>query len=67
MFTCVCMCACVCRLFRERVSQVKEKLEEVLTGRAGEFKEPLSSLQNHMQLRGQVAGKGTAPSEPYTA
>ncbi|XP_067118093.1 LOW QUALITY PROTEIN: breast cancer metastasis-suppressor 1 [Osmerus mordax] len=44
------------KLFRERVSQVKEKLEEVLTGRAGEFREPLSSLQNHMQLRGQVAG-----------
>ncbi|CAL8241444.1 unnamed protein product [Merluccius merluccius] len=44
------------KLFRERVSQVKEKLDEVLTGRAGEYRDPLTALQGSMQLRTQVAG-----------
>ncbi|CAL8326531.1 unnamed protein product [Lota lota] len=44
------------KLFRERVSQVKERLEEVLTGRAGDYRERLTSLQGNMQLRTQVAG-----------
>ncbi|XP_056432194.1 breast cancer metastasis-suppressor 1, partial [Gadus chalcogrammus] len=44
------------KLFRERVSQVKERLEEVLTGRAGDYRERLSSLQGSTQLRTQVAG-----------
>ncbi|XP_037532530.1 breast cancer metastasis-suppressor 1 [Nematolebias whitei] len=44
------------KLFRERLSQVKVKLDEVLTGRAGEYREPLAALQNSMQIRTQVAG-----------
>uniref|UniRef100_A0A8C5F5M4 BRMS1 transcriptional repressor and anoikis regulator n=1 Tax=Gadus morhua TaxID=8049 RepID=A0A8C5F5M4_GADMO len=47
------------KLFRERVSQVKERLEEVLTGRAGDYRERLSSLQGSTQLRTQVAGNYT--------
>lgn len=46
----------VCRLFRERLDQVKVKLDEVLTGKAGEYREPLATLQKNMQLRTQVAG-----------
>ncbi|XP_056156340.1 breast cancer metastasis-suppressor 1 [Lampris incognitus] len=44
------------KLFRERLNQVKVKLDEVLTGKAGEYREPLATLQNNMQLRTQVAG-----------
>lgn len=33
------------------------KLDEVLTGKAGEYKEPLAALQESMQIRTQVAGK----------
>ncbi|XP_076851927.1 breast cancer metastasis-suppressor 1 [Brachyhypopomus gauderio] len=44
------------KLFRERLEQVKGKLEEVLTGKAGEYRDPLATLQHHMQLRTQVAG-----------
>ncbi|KAM4611717.1 breast cancer metastasis-suppressor 1 [Polymixia lowei] len=44
------------KLFRERLNQVKVKLEEVLTGKAGEYREPLATLQSNMQLRTQVAG-----------
>nr|XP_023650656.1 breast cancer metastasis-suppressor 1-like [Paramormyrops kingsleyae] len=44
------------KLFRERLSQVKLKLEEVLAGHAGEYKEPLAVLQRNMQLRTEVAG-----------
>lgn len=44
------------RLFRERLNQVKVKLDEVLTGKAGEYREPLAALQNNMQIRTQVAG-----------
>lgn len=46
-----------CRLFRERLNQVKVKLDEVLTGKAGEYREPLEALQNSMQIRTQVAGR----------
>uniref|UniRef100_A0A3B3TN52 BRMS1 transcriptional repressor and anoikis regulator n=1 Tax=Poecilia latipinna TaxID=48699 RepID=A0A3B3TN52_9TELE len=42
-------------LFRERLNQVKVKLDEVLTGKAGEYREPLAALQNSMQIRTQVA------------
>ncbi|XP_071333864.1 breast cancer metastasis-suppressor 1 isoform X2 [Trachinotus anak] len=44
------------KLFRERLNQVKVKLDEVLTGKAGEYREPLAALQNSMQIRTQVAG-----------
>lgn len=48
---------CDCRLFRERLNQVKVKLDEVLTGKAGEYKEPLATLQRSMHIRTQVAGR----------
>ena len=48
---------CDFRLFRERLNQVKVKLDEVLTGKAGEYREPLAALQNSMQIRTQVAGE----------
>ncbi|KAG9274385.1 hypothetical protein AMEX_G11297 [Astyanax mexicanus] len=44
------------KLFRERLDQVKVKLDEVLTGKAGEYREPLANLQHNMQLHTQVAG-----------
>ncbi|XP_056298740.1 breast cancer metastasis-suppressor 1 isoform X3 [Pseudoliparis swirei] len=44
------------KLFRERQNQVKVKLDEVLTGKAGEYREPLVSLQESMQIQTQVAG-----------
>ncbi|XP_059211050.1 breast cancer metastasis-suppressor 1 [Centropristis striata] len=44
------------KLFRERQNQVKVKLDEVLTGKAGEYREPLVALQDSMQIRIQVAG-----------
>lgn len=44
------------RLFQERLHQVKMKLDEVLTGKAGEYKEPLATLQQNLQQRTQVAG-----------
>ncbi|XP_038841559.1 breast cancer metastasis-suppressor 1 isoform X1 [Salvelinus namaycush] len=44
------------KLFRERLNQVKVKLDEVLTGKAGEYREPLATLQHNMTLRTQVAG-----------
>ncbi|XP_075996024.1 breast cancer metastasis-suppressor 1 [Genypterus blacodes] len=44
------------KLFRERLNQMKVKLDEVLTGKSGEFKEPLAALQDSMQIRTHVAG-----------
>ncbi|XP_063756282.1 breast cancer metastasis-suppressor 1 isoform X2 [Eleginops maclovinus] len=44
------------KLFRERQNQIKVKLDEVLTGKAGEYREPLVALQESMQIRTQVAG-----------
>ncbi|KAK6323007.1 hypothetical protein J4Q44_G00053460 [Coregonus suidteri] len=44
------------KLFHERLNQVKVKLDEVLTGKAGEYREPLATLQHNMTLRTQVAG-----------
>ncbi|KAG7496296.1 hypothetical protein JOB18_016337 [Solea senegalensis] len=44
------------KLFRERLNQVKVKLDEVLTGQAGEYREPLAALQNSMQIQTHVAG-----------
>ncbi|KAM7366145.1 hypothetical protein PAMP_015610 [Pampus punctatissimus] len=44
------------KLFRERLNQVKGKLDEVLTGKAGEYKEPLAALEDSMKIRTQVAG-----------
>lgn len=47
-----------CRLFSERLNQVKVKLEEVLAGQAREYRDPLAALQNSMQARTRVAGMG---------
>lgn len=44
------------KLFRERLNQVKVKLDEVLSEKAGEYREPLAVLQQNMQMRTQVAG-----------
>ncbi|XP_061424413.1 breast cancer metastasis-suppressor 1-like protein [Lethenteron reissneri] len=44
------------QLYRERISQVDAKLEEVKTGKASEYLEPLASLQQNMQIRTEVAG-----------
>ncbi|XP_064878068.1 breast cancer metastasis-suppressor 1 homolog isoform X2 [Oncorhynchus nerka] len=44
------------KLFCERLNQVKVKLDEVLTGKAGEYREPLATLQHNMMLGTQVAG-----------
>uniref|UniRef100_A0A673I419 Breast cancer metastasis-suppressor 1 homolog n=1 Tax=Sinocyclocheilus rhinocerous TaxID=307959 RepID=A0A673I419_9TELE len=44
------------KLFQERLNQVKMKLDEVMTGKAGEYREPLATLQQNLQQRTQVAG-----------
>ncbi|XP_053224787.1 breast cancer metastasis-suppressor 1 isoform X1 [Podarcis raffonei] len=44
------------KLFKERLSQVKAKLEDVMAGKASEYLDPLGVLQNHMQIRIEVAG-----------
>ncbi|XP_051554439.1 breast cancer metastasis-suppressor 1 homolog [Myxocyprinus asiaticus] len=44
------------RLFQERLNQVKMKLDEVLTGKAGEYREPLATLQQNLKERTQLAG-----------
>ncbi|XP_061462373.1 breast cancer metastasis-suppressor 1 isoform X4 [Rhineura floridana] len=44
------------KLFKERLSQVKAKLEDVMSGKAAEYLDPLGVLQNHMQIRIEVAG-----------
>ncbi|XP_067894258.1 breast cancer metastasis-suppressor 1-like protein-A [Heterodontus francisci] len=43
-------------LYRERLSQVEAKLEEVIAGKAPEYLEPLAALQENMQIRTKVAG-----------
>lgn len=37
---------------------MKAKLEEVLAGRAREYREPLAALQSSMQTRTRMAGVG---------
>ena len=54
------LCIVSSRLFRERLNQMKVKLDEVLAGKAGEYQDPLVVLQQNMQMRTQVAGNGTA-------
>ncbi|XP_067328498.1 breast cancer metastasis-suppressor 1 isoform X1 [Anolis sagrei] len=43
-------------LFKERLNQAKAKLEDVMSGKAAEYLDPLGVLQNHMQIRIEVAG-----------
>ncbi|XP_052475541.1 breast cancer metastasis-suppressor 1-like protein-A isoform X1 [Carassius gibelio] len=44
------------RLYKERLSQVDAKLQEVMSGKAPEYLEPLANLQENMQIRTKVAG-----------
>ncbi|XP_077568277.1 breast cancer metastasis-suppressor 1-like protein-A [Stigmatopora nigra] len=43
-------------LYKERLSQVDVKLQEVMAGCAQEYLEPLANLQENMQIRTKVAG-----------
>lgn len=58
------------RLFRERLSQLRVRLEEVGAERAPEYTEPLGGLQRSLKIRIQVAGvwavlcSGAAPGPP---
>lgn len=45
------------RLYKERLSQVDAKLQEVIAGKAPEYLEPLAALQENMQIRTKVAGR----------
>lgn len=47
----------VSRLYKERLSQVDAKLQEVIAGKAPEYLEPLAALQENMQIRTKVAGR----------
>ena len=44
------------RLYRERITQVETKLDEVRCGRAQEYLQPLEELQENMRIRTEVAG-----------
>ncbi|XP_069501007.1 breast cancer metastasis-suppressor 1 isoform X2 [Ambystoma mexicanum] len=44
------------KLFKERLQQVKAKLEEVAAGKAAEYIDPLAVLQKNMKIRIEVAG-----------
>ncbi|XP_030638820.1 breast cancer metastasis-suppressor 1-like protein-A [Chanos chanos] len=44
------------QLYKERLSQVEAKLQEVMSGKAPEYLEPLANLQENMQIRTKVAG-----------
>lgn len=48
------------RLYKERLSQVDAKLQEVIAGKASEYLDPLANLQENMQIRTKVAGKSVA-------
>ncbi|XP_030626754.1 breast cancer metastasis-suppressor 1-like protein-A [Chanos chanos] len=43
------------QLYKERLSQVDIKLQEVMAGSAQEYLEPLANLQENMQIRTKVA------------
>ena len=45
-----------CRLYRERITEIKSKLEEVHEGVAKEYRQPLEDLQENMRIRIEVAG-----------
>ncbi|XP_005158703.1 breast cancer metastasis-suppressor 1-like protein-A isoform X1 [Danio rerio] len=44
------------QLYKERLNQVDAKLQEVMSGKAAEYLEPLATLQENMQIRTKVAG-----------
>ncbi|XP_052009495.1 breast cancer metastasis-suppressor 1-like protein-A [Xyrauchen texanus] len=43
-------------LYKERLNQVDAKLQEVISGKAPEYLEPLATLQENIQIRTKVAG-----------
>ncbi|XP_037541658.1 breast cancer metastasis-suppressor 1-like protein-A isoform X1 [Nematolebias whitei] len=45
------------QLYKERLSQMEIKLQEVMAGCAQEYLEPLANLQENMQIRTKVAGE----------
>lgn len=51
------------RLYKERLSQVDAKLQEVMSGKAPEYLEPLATLQENMQVRTKVAGQSDVQTE----
>lgn len=60
-------CLFTSRLFRERLSQLRLRLEEVGAERAPEYTEPLGGLQQSLKIRIQVAGLWlpcSAPKQP---
>ncbi|XP_065113461.1 breast cancer metastasis-suppressor 1-like protein-A isoform X1 [Paramisgurnus dabryanus] len=44
------------QLYKERLTQMDLKLQEVIAGSAPEYLEPLATLQENMQIRTKVAG-----------
>ncbi|XP_023684564.1 breast cancer metastasis-suppressor 1-like protein-A [Paramormyrops kingsleyae] len=44
------------QLYKERITQVDAKLQEVMAGKAPEYLEPLANLQENMLIRTKVAG-----------
>uniref|UniRef100_A0A672SFJ5 Breast cancer metastasis-suppressor 1-like protein-A n=1 Tax=Sinocyclocheilus grahami TaxID=75366 RepID=A0A672SFJ5_SINGR len=44
------------QLYKERLSQMDTKLQEVMSGKAPEYLEPLAYLQENMQIRTKIAG-----------
>uniref|UniRef100_A0A8C1Q7W7 BRMS1 like transcriptional repressor a n=1 Tax=Cyprinus carpio TaxID=7962 RepID=A0A8C1Q7W7_CYPCA len=44
------------QLYKERLSQIDAKLQEVMSGKSPEYLEPLANLQENMQIRTKVAG-----------
>ncbi|XP_051501992.1 breast cancer metastasis-suppressor 1-like protein-A [Myxocyprinus asiaticus] len=44
------------QLYKERLNQVDAKLQEVMSGKAPEYLEPLATLQENIQIRTKVAG-----------
>lgn len=45
-----------CRLYRERITQVETKLNEVRMGRAPEYLVPVDELQENCRIKIEVAG-----------
>jgi len=58
------VCYSSSRLYKERLSQVDIKLQEVMAGCAQEYLEPLANLQENMQIRTKVAGRTNSPPPP---
>jgi len=45
-----------CRLYRERITQIENKLQEVMAEQAAEYLGPLADLREAVSVRTQVAG-----------